>query len=72
VQAVATVHRHHRSSPVTPFTVGVIGLVGGPVVKAIVEGAGVVVGSTVEGFLVPDEQDDDGNVVMDLRFRVVE
>ena len=72
MQAVATVHRHHRSSPVTPFTVGVIGLVGGPVVKAIVEGAGVVVGSTVEGFLVPDEQDDDGNVVMDLRFRVVE
>jgi hypothetical protein len=42
------------------------------VVKAIVEGAAVVVGSTVEGFLVPDEQDDDGNVVVDLRFRVVE
>ena len=72
MQAVATVHRHHRSTPVTPFTVGVIGLVGGPVVKAIVEGDGVVVGSTVEGFLAPDEQDDDGNVIVDLHFRVVE
>ena len=72
VQAVATVHRHHRSTPVTPFTVGVIGLVGGPVVKAIVEGDGVVVGSTVEGFLAPAEPDDDGNVIVDLHFRVVE
>ena len=40
--------------------------------KAIVEGDGVVVGSTVEGFLSPDEQDDDGNVIVDLHFRVVE
>ena len=72
VQAVATVHRHHRSTPVTPFTVGVIGLVGGPVVKAIVEGDSVVVGSTVEGFLTPGEQDDDGNVIVDLHFRVVQ
>ena len=72
MQAVATVHRHHRSTPVTPFTVGVIGLVGGPVVKAIVEGDSVVVGSTVEGFLTPGEQDDDGNVIVDLHFRVVQ
>ncbi len=72
VRAVATVHRHHRPTPVTPFMVGVIELVGGPVVKAIVVGGGVVVGSAVEGFLVPDEEDDDGNVMVDLRFRVVQ
>ena len=70
VQAVATVHRHHRPTPPTPFTVGVIELVEGPVVKAIVEGDGVVVGSSVEGFLAPEEPDDAGNVIVDLRFRV--
>ena len=69
VQAVATVHRHHHPKPTTPFTVGVIKLTGGPVVKAIVEGNKVVVGDTVKGVLV-DGEDDNGNPVVDLHFRV--
>ena len=59
-------------TPPTPFTVAVIDLVGGPVVKAIVEGDDAAVGSSVEGFLVPEDQDDVGNVIVDLRFRVIQ
>lgn len=72
VRAVAMVYRHHRPTPPTPFTVAVIDLVGGPVVKAIVEGDDAAVGSSVEGFLVPEDQDDVGNVIVDLRFRVIQ
>jgi len=39
------------------------------VVKAIIEGDKVVVGDTVKGVLV-DGEDDNGNPVVDLRFRV--
>ncbi len=70
VRAVATVHRHHHPSPSTPFTVGVVELVGGPVLKAIVEGEAVAVGDSVIGVLV-DVEDNDGNPVVDLHFRVV-
>ena len=70
VRAVATVHRHHHPSPPTPFTVGVVELVGGPVLKAIVEGEAVAVGDSVIGVLV-DGEDNDGNPVVDLHFRVV-
>tara|TARA_Y100000768_G_scaffold97313_1_gene70938 strand:+ start:13316 stop:13519 length:204 start_codon:yes stop_codon:yes gene_type:complete len=66
------VHRHHRPAPITPFTVAVIELVGGPVVKAIVEGDDVVVGSSVEGFLAPEDKDDAGKVIVDLRFRITQ
>lgn len=72
VRAVATVHRHHRPAPITPFTVAVIELVGGPVVKAIVEGDDVVVGSSVEGFLAPEDKNDAGKVIVDLRFRIIQ
>ena len=71
VRAVATVHRHHHASPPTPFTVAVIDLVGGPVIKAIVAGAGVSVGTEVEGVLVQDVEDAEGNILVDLQFRVM-
>ncbi len=35
VQAVATVHRHHRDVPPTPFTVAAIVLDDGPLLKAV-------------------------------------
>ena len=70
VRAVAKVHRHHHPSPSTPFTVGVVELVAGPVLKAIVEGEAVAVGDSVIGVLVAGE-DNDGNPVVDLHFRVV-
>ena len=72
VHAVATVHRHHRPSPTTPFTVAVIELSGGPVIKAIVAGSEVGVGAEVEGVLVQDLEDTDDNMLVDLQFRVVE
>ena len=71
VRAVATVHRHHQPSPATPFTVAVIQLTGGPVIKAIVAGAGVSVGTEVEGVLVQDVEDAEGNILVDLQFRVM-
>tara|TARA_Y100000588_G_scaffold346253_1_gene394130 strand:+ start:1181 stop:1435 length:255 start_codon:yes stop_codon:yes gene_type:complete len=70
VRAVATVHRHHHPAPTTPFTVGVVELVGGPVLKAIVEGDEVAVGDSVVGVLV-DGEDNEGNPVVDLHFRIV-
>ena len=72
MHAVATVHRHHRPSPTTPFTVAVIELSGGPVIKAIVAGSEVGVGAEVEGVLVQDLEDTDDNMLVDLQFRVVE
>lgn len=71
VRAVATVHRHHQPSPATPFTVAVIELTGGPVIKAIVAGTGVSVGTEVEGVLVQDVEDDVGDILVDLQFRVM-
>jgi uncharacterized OB-fold protein len=71
VRAVATVHRHHHASPPTPFTVAVIDLVGGPVIKAIVAGGEVRVGVAVEGVLVEDVEDPEGTVMVDLQFQVV-
>ena len=71
VRAVAKVHRHHQPSPATPFTVAVIQLTGGPVIKAIVAGAGVSVGTEVEGVLVQDVEDAEGNILVDLQFRVM-
>ena len=71
VRAVATVHRHHHASPPTPFTVAVIDLVGGPVIKAIVAGSEVRVGVAVEGVLVEDVEDTEGTVMVDLQFQVV-
>ena len=64
-------HRHHHPSPPTPFTVAVIDLVGGPVIKAIVAGVEVGVGVAVEGVLVEDVADADGNIMVDLQFQVV-
>ena len=71
VRAVATVHRHHHASPPTPFTVAVIELVGGPVIKAIVAGGEVRVGVAVEGVLIEDVEDTAGTVMVDLQFQVV-
>ena len=61
---------HHHLTPATPFTVGVVELVGGPVLKAIVEGEAVAVGDSVTGVLV-DGEDHEGNPIVDLHFRVV-
>ena len=60
-----------HASPPTPFTVAVIDLVGGPVIKAIVAGGEVRVGVVVEGVLVEDVEDPEGTVMVDLQFRVV-
>ena len=71
LRAMATVHRHHQDHPATPFTVGIIELVDGPVIKAIVQGEEASVGSRVEGKLVPTEITDNGTQLGDLYFQVV-
>jgi uncharacterized protein len=82
IHARATVHRHHRPRPETPFTVVTIVLDDGVTLKGILEGdpTGVEVGQKVEGVTVPWEPDgdtdgdvdEDGAEVVDLRFRVVD
>ena len=64
-------HRHHQDHPATPFTVGIIELVDGPVIKAIVQGEEASVGSPVEGKLVPTEITDNGTQLVDFYFQVV-
>ena len=71
IRALATVHRHHRPEPETPFTVATVVLDGQVTLKGVlVDDTGAVVGSRVEGVTVPGGSDDDGNQVVDLRFRV--
>ncbi len=55
VQAVATVHRHHREVPPTPFTVAAIVLDDGPLLKAVLadESAAAQVGDRVRGVTEP-------------------
>lgn len=55
VQAVATVHRHHREVPPTPFTVAAIVLDDGPLLKAVLadESADAQVGDCVRGVAEP-------------------
>lgn len=76
VHAVATVHRHHRPRPETPFTVATIVLDDGVTLKAVLTGdRPAAVGDRVEGMTVAgevDEDDEDGTEVVDLRFRVID
>lgn len=57
VQAVATVHRHHREVPPTPFTVAAIVLDDGPLLKAVLtdQSAGAQVGDRVYGIAEPPD-----------------
>ena len=77
IRALAVVHRHHRPSPSTPFTVATIVLRSGVALKAIVlEGATdraePAVGAAVRGVPVVVDTADDGVDVVDLRFEVIE
>ena len=68
IRAAATVHRHHHPSPETPFTVAVIELDDGPVLKSVVvDGSDSDVGARVEGILVPSAVEEEK---VDLRFRL--
>ncbi len=72
IHAVATVHRHHRPEPPTPFTVATIVLDDGVSLKGVLKGqTGATVGSRVRGVTVPAGEDDDGVGLVDLRFEVV-
>jgi uncharacterized OB-fold protein len=72
IHAVATVHRHHRPEPPTPFTVATIVLDDEVTLKGVlVDPAGAVVGARVRGVTVPAGEDDGGTPLVDLRFQVV-
>ncbi len=72
IHAVATVRRHHRPRPETPFTVATIVLDSGVSLKAVLDGdgSGAEVGDRVRGITVPCAVDDDGTEIVDLRFAV--
>lgn len=72
ILAVATVHRHHRPEPPTPFTVATIVLDDGVSLKGVLtDGTGAEVGARVRGITVPAGEDDDGVGLVDLRFELV-
>ncbi len=72
IRAVATVHRHHRPEPPTPFTVATIVLDDGVSLKGVLtDGPGAEVGARVRGVTVPAGEDEDGTAIVDLRFEVV-
>lgn len=74
IHAVATVHRHHRPKPETPFSVATIVLDDGIALKAVLTGdlAPARVGARVRAVTVPWDTDQDGAHVLDLRFEVTE
>ncbi len=58
VRGVATVHRHHRPEPKTPFTVVEMALDAGPVLKGVLDAespaptiGGRIVGDVLDGML---------------------
>lgn len=68
ITAAATVHRHHYDTPETPFTVAVIELDDGPVLKSVVlDGSDADVGRRVVGTLI-ESAIEPGTV--DLRFQL--
>lgn len=73
IHALATVHRHHRELPATPFTVATIVLDDGITLKAILEPDGgdtePAIGDRVTAVAVPGPPDDDGDHVVDLSFQ---
>lgn len=75
VHAVAQVHRHHHDYPAIPFTVATIVLDDGITLKGILDdndednAGGTGIGDRVTAIAVPWRHDDDGNEILDLRFR---
>lgn len=49
VRSHATVHRHHKPEPATPFTVVHVTLDAGPALKGVLRGDGVAIGDHVRG-----------------------
>ena len=68
IRAAAQVHRHHHPSPTAPFTVAIIELDDGPVLKSVVLDAGDGdVGARVRGVLVTSAITEH---TVDLRFEL--
>jgi uncharacterized OB-fold protein len=49
VRSHATVHRHHKPEPATPFTVVQVTLDAGPALKGVLSGDRVAIGDRVRG-----------------------
>jgi uncharacterized OB-fold protein len=49
VRSHATVHRHHKPEPSTPFTVVLVALDAGPALKGVLHGDRVAIGDRVSG-----------------------
>lgn len=72
ITALATVHRHHRPRPETPFTVASIVLDDGVTLKGLLSGdlSEARIGARVHGVPERWETADDGTEIVDLRFEV--
>ena len=71
LQSFATVHVHHGKGIEAPFTVGVIALDDGPVVRAILTertDVGLTIGDRMHSTLVPVGSDEGGKQIVELRF----
>jgi uncharacterized OB-fold protein len=69
--AFATVHLHPLKGIDAPFTIGVVVLDDGPTVRATLTcptDEGLEVGDRVHSVLVPQQGDDEGTEVVELRF----
>ncbi|MEN3351010.1 MAG: uncharacterized protein V7632_4645 [Bradyrhizobium sp.] len=68
--AEATVHIHADKNRPAPFTIVKVALDDGPVVRSLLadDSAAVAPGRRMTGKLVPVEQSESGEVVLDLRF----
>lgn len=75
LQSFATVHVHHGKGIEAPFTVGVIALADGPVVRAILTertDVGLKIGDAMRSTLVAAGADENGDEIAELRFSKVE
>jgi uncharacterized protein len=71
LKSFATVHVHHGKGIEAPFTVGVIALAEGPVVRAVLierTDTGLKIGDTMHSVLVSAGADDNANQIVELRF----
>jgi uncharacterized protein len=71
LQSFATVHVHHGKGIEVPFTIGVIALDDGPIIRSVLAertDEGLHIGDRMHSTLVADGADDKGNNLIELRF----
>jgi uncharacterized protein len=71
LRSFATVHVHHGKGIDAPFTIGVVALDDGPIIRTVLAertDEGLRIGDRMHSALVPVGADEKGNNVVELRF----